>query len=272
MIVHHLPVRNLDRAVERLAGHCLGGELYGETEELLAAGISSLERAGAVLRDAGLSVTLHAPFRGIDFGTRSQTLSVGCNDSSKASLDAAFASGARVIVFHTGFHPQRSSCDNAESWKSTAIGRFTKLANSCKDSGTLIALENVYDTDPGMLHELLDELPENVGLCIDTGHINIFSQCPLESWFSSNRVFEVHLHDNDGSRDAHLEVGAGNFPFPYLAELLRNIDRKPILAFEPGTREASEKGIEPLLSFARTAGYDLPVRLEAGGFPAQNNG
>lgn len=255
MVVHHLPIRTLPKAAARLQSIGLGAEFYGEAEEISAFGLEGLRAMAAPFTRAGLGVTLHAPFRGLDFGTGSPALANACVTSALTALEAAFAINAAVVVFHTGFHPQRSSCADIESWKAAAIERLSRLAARCRGTRTRMALENVHDPDPKLLHELLAYLPDEVGLCIDTGHLNIFSKLPLPAWFASGRVVEVHLHDNEGVRDSHLEIGGGNFPFDTLAALLEDLADKPVLAFEPGTREASEKGVAPLLEFAALAGY-----------------
>ena len=107
--------------------------------------------------------------------------------------------------------------------------------------GTQIALENVYEGDPGLLGPLLDTFRESqyICFCFDTGHFNAFSTSSLEEWMDAlgSRIGQIHLHDNHGSADEHLPVGEGTFPFQRFFELLKKKGVRPIVTLEPHTQE-----------------------------------
>jgi sugar phosphate isomerase/epimerase len=65
---------------------------------------------------------------------------------------------------------------------------------------------------------------------------------------------ELHLHDNDGSGDAHLPVGQGNIDFPGLFQLLRQKQRRPLLTLEPHSQEHLTESLGGLL---QVMGADL---------------
>lgn len=91
--------------------------------------------------------------------------------------------------------------------------------------GTQIAIENIFEDEPANLRLLMERMnTSGFGICFDTGHFNLFSKTPLEDWMAALNPFiiELHLHDNDGSRDQHLPMGEGNFDFKKFFRLLNN--------------------------------------------------
>jgi len=97
---------------------------------------------------------------------------------------------------------------------------------------------------------LMEELhSEHFGLCFDTGHFNLFTRLPLEEWLKSLKpyIFELHLHDNDKSRDQHLPIGEGTFNFAALfGELQGN---HCVYTIETHTPERVLKSMERLQEY-----------------------
>ena len=52
------------------------------------------------------------------------------------------------------------------------------------------------------------------GPFLDLGHAHCFSEYPVTEWAErlAGHIRHVHVHDNDGSRDAHLALGRGTIP------------------------------------------------------------
>jgi sugar phosphate isomerase/epimerase len=115
---------------------------------------------------------------------------------------------------------------------------------------TIIALENVYERDPGQMKLLLGALASpQVRFCFDAGHANAFGGAPLGLWMDALGDFlgEIHIHDNHGTADEHLPVGEGNIPFLGLFSILRQKNLRPILTVE----SHSEQGLRRMLENIR---------------------
>jgi sugar phosphate isomerase/epimerase len=103
-----------------------------------------------------------------------------------------------------------------------------------------------------LLH-LADLIPGgDIAFCLDTGHVNVFSRLSVRRWWDSlgDRIAAIHLHDNDGLSDDHLEPGKGTFDFPGLASCIGEAGRTPLLDLEVDISDA-ERGrlyMEGLLS------------------------
>ncbi|MBW5411158.1 sugar phosphate isomerase/epimerase, partial [Brachyspira hampsonii] len=115
------------------------------------------------------------------------------------------------------------------------IRYFGEFANTY---GIKIAVENIFK---GRIYSKIDDLidlvntvnMENVGFCLDVGHgnydgINISETIRL----MKDKLFELHLSDNLGDRDAHLPIGFGNIDWVSVINTLREIGYKGTATFE----------------------------------------
>ena len=71
-------------------------------------------------------------------------------------------------------------------------------------------MQHIFGKQPGEILGMIESLErENAGLALDMGHANTNG---LVSEFLSDlsKVVHVHLHDNKGRSDEHLELGKGN--------------------------------------------------------------
>jgi len=144
--------------------------------------------------------------------------------------------------------------------KSTAEGGFVKDMDVML-SGLRFALEATNGTevrvgledfpkDERELEEMsnLNKDFDRLGLLIDLGHLNIRArQNPdfnddtaknaIEAFFLGLplKVCELHVHNNDGTRDAHAHLSDGNAHFKTMAEALKliNFDGVSTLEFIP---------------------------------------
>ncbi|ADY73118.1 Xylose isomerase domain-containing protein TIM barrel [Desulfurobacterium thermolithotrophum DSM 11699] len=190
-------------------------------------------------------ITVHAPFLDLNPGATDRYVLEATRKRFEETLIAAKVLEAEVIVFHTGFHPAKIY-PIYDTWLKTAIETFRYIAerSSCK-----IALENVFDEVPDHLERLLKELPENVGVCIDIGHLNLFSEKPIELWIEKfkGRIFEFHIHDNNGKKDEHTVVGNGTFDFDTFFKLLEKIPNSYIFNLENKRPEDVEESLRRIL-------------------------
>jgi sugar phosphate isomerase/epimerase len=84
------------------------------------------------------------------------------------------------------------------------------------------------------------------GFCFDTGHFNLFSTVPMEQWFEAlgSRLVEVHLHDNDGTADAHQALGQGTIDFDKFFGLMSTRAPMPVFTIEAHDKNDIETSLE----------------------------
>ena len=115
-------------------------------------------------------------------------------------------------------------------------------------------LENVYEKDPRDLLVLPEGLEsENVGLCLDMGHLWSFGQSTPEIWLDTLGGFigQFHLHDNDRTFDQHVGMGIGSIDFEPVWRYIRsNKQDLPVITLEPHEREDLLNSLTYLEPFA----------------------
>lgn len=134
----------------------------------------------------------------------------------RKGIDLAARNKVKTVILHTcnGYHPPEIG--------ETGLKNYRYLAQYCKDRGIILALENNKSFEH--LKFLLDNLSDfdNVKLCFDIGHANAFTKnLSLEVWDSLlDKLWCVHIHDNDGTKDAHLIPYMGTIDISYWIKII----------------------------------------------------
>ena len=127
--------------------------------------------------------------------------------------------GIRRMVVHSGFAPR---VYYPEWFVPRSIEFWRDFVRELPEDFELL-LENVLDVHPEYIRDVCDGVDDpRLRICLDVGHANAYSEVPVEEWVSvlSARIAHVHLHNNDGSRDAHAPLHAGSMDIPRILELL----------------------------------------------------
>jgi len=200
------------------------------------------------LTDAGLRVTFHAPFMDLRPGAVDPRIRAVSRERLQQVFDLVPLFRPRAVVCHPSFDA-RYYVSTEMQWLENSLSLWGDFAQRAAELDTLLVLENVYESTPRQLARLLKGLASpHVRFCLDTGHLNAFSALTLAPWLEELGDFlgEIHLHDNDGSRDAHLPIGEGTFPFPELFAFLREREPRPILTLEAHSTEHFQRTVATL--------------------------
>lgn len=129
------------------------------------------------------------------------------------------------------FLPNSDYNNDLESGKKNLYSALNKLKEIAKDKKVRLGVENLFPHDYGKNYSLLtkpeeifnflERYRENdyVGLLLDLGHLNVSSfyldfdkEKMLDELVSNYRdkVFEIHLSNNDGQKDSHDIVKRGD--------------------------------------------------------------
>jgi sugar phosphate isomerase/epimerase len=219
---------------------------------------------GQILREAGRSVTFHGPFMDLRPGAIDPKIRQVSLERFRRLLEIAARYLPRSIVFHPSYD-EKYYVSSGSKWLENSIDTWTQLIPLVQGLETRVALENVYEADPGYLGLLLDALPpERFGFCFDTGHFNVFASSSLESWVDrlGSRLIEIHLHDNRGALDEHLPVGEGSFPFARFFSILRERKLAPILTVEAHSEKNLAKTLANIKALHILEGFEESCRTE----------
>ena len=100
------------------------------------------------------------------------------------------------------------------------LDRFKMIAEAAERYSIRLALEN--SVFPEYLQFIFDNIKsEYIGFCYDSGHENAFA--PNFGYLSKfgNRLFALHLHDNDGKNDQHTVPFCGTIDWAKKVEDLK---------------------------------------------------
>jgi len=223
--------------------------------EIVDDGLHELnKRRVKTLRDIGESYSLkysvHAPFAGINIALQSNPLLNATLKRLKQSIVNANALNCHLWVFHPGmktgismFYPGMDWIRNLES-----VRLLLKFAG---DHGVEVAIENVISMfllkNVKDFKKFYDEINENIGLVLDTGHANINGQVEEFLTEFSDKIVHVHAHDNLGEVDQHLGIGYGNIDWENVAKLLKRANYDKTIVIE--SVERVEESVQKLKRF-----------------------
>jgi sugar phosphate isomerase/epimerase len=121
-------------------------------------------------------------------------------------------------------------------WETNALS-VAEIADFAASFSVKVALEtgpaNII-TPKETLRMVQMAAKKNLGICLDTGHINVGGIVKPSDAIREigHLVWVLHLHDNNGDGDFHLVPGRGNIDWKSVAEALRDISYTGVLNLE----------------------------------------
>jgi sugar phosphate isomerase/epimerase len=195
------------------------------------------------LDKAGLPRGVHFPFHEIHPGGRDPIILAATAERLGKAFELAMLYGAGHIVAHAMYHDYLYA-NEYERWLENSAATWRGLLRDFPGHPPLL-LENVFEKEPRPLADLMRALVGlNAGICFDVGHWHFFAggrnKQDLSRWIEvlGPWVRRLHLHDNDGSSDQHLGMGAGSIPFADLFSLLGQNGNRPGMTLEPHEEES----------------------------------
>ena len=203
--------------------------------------------------DYGPEISLHAPFMDLSPGAVDEKIRAITMERFEQALDLCGQLGAKTVVFHSGYEKWKYAL-RVDIWLERSVLTWEPLIKKAQKTGIRIAVENIFEDSPDNLIALFERFSgcAHFGLCFDTGHFNLFSKVPIESWIVplKKNIIELHLHDNDGSMDAHRPIGDGTFPFAKFFDEFSLKDKEDIVfTLEAHNKEDVFKSLKRLKEF-----------------------
>lgn len=118
-------------------------------------------------------------------------------DQYKNDIKICKENGINMVVMHL------TSKSAAPKYNELGLSRIKEIVNFAESLEIKVAFENTKIK--GYLEYVIDNIPnKNVGICYDSGHCHAHFSDEFNYEKFKNRIFAVHLHDNDGTDDFHL--------------------------------------------------------------------
>jgi len=116
-------------------------------------------------------------------------------DRLKEWLDLFAAVGVRAGVLHPGGEAMRQSGRSGEEVLQAQVAGLTALTRHVRGGDLVICLENIVSQAPlaDDLRTIIDACGgEHLGICLDTGHLNVFSRLPLRRWWTTTPCWWIN--------------------------------------------------------------------------------
>jgi sugar phosphate isomerase/epimerase len=215
--------------------------------------IGSLSEA---LRSSGVkAASFHAPYGvSYDIGSFDLEQRMSALGQHRKHIEYCASLGSEYYVVHPGFDNYLFS--RGGKWddvkkvaifprEESTIGRLwetnasslAELADFAANVGVKIALEtgppNIMTPEETLVVVRMADR-ENLGVCLDTGHVNVGGTIkPADAIREVGRLlWTLHLHDNNGDGDFHLVPGKGNIDWKGVAKALQDVSYGGVLNLE----------------------------------------
>jgi sugar phosphate isomerase/epimerase len=243
-----VPFDGMEEVLQEAAGRGLGAEFQGLTnpDRLEASYPSVLERARRAFRGFTGAVALHAPFLDLNPVSPDPAVASASHRRTEQAFEAAEAIGATLIVFHSQFGAMNRDSRYPEAWLSRSREYWSARIPRLEASGLRVAIENIFETDPGPVCRLVDALASpRIRACLDVGHAHLFSgDAASFARGLGDRVAHVHLHDNQGVWDDHRAPGSGSAGAAGAMAVLAGLAARPSLTLEMARRDEVAKAVQ----------------------------
>ena len=162
-------------------------------------------------------------------------------DTLKTWLDLFGAIGIKRAVLHCDGESFSTNTSADEKYKAN-ISVLKELTEYLKGCDMIICIENLrkFTTGVDELLKITNAVDsKNIGICLDTGHLNLTHKNQKEFIKKSGKHLQaLHIADNEGKTDQHMmPFGKGNVDFIKVVQALKNANFDGLFNLEiPGER------------------------------------
>ncbi len=189
-----------------------GWEVVSEGKQQL--NDSTLSEIKNIIDTTNLVLTLHLPFSDLNLASLNHPIWKETIRQMSRCLERA-SDFVELAVVHPGHLSPLGMQLPEMAWRQNIEG-LQAICDFAAERGIRIGIENMVNMQfilgkqPGEILGMIESLErENAGMTLDIGHANTNGMIN-EFLADLGRVIHVHLHDNKGRSDEHLELGKGN--------------------------------------------------------------
>lgn len=186
--------------------------------EVLADGNHSLEGENIeVFQEISqeMSLSIHAPFEGINLASLNDEVWEESIKKTKKAIIGASKINANCTTIHPGHLTSVTNHFPDRAWR-RSIRSIRRLSEIAQEQKTDIAIENMpkmehlFCKHPSEIHGFIETVDKpNLKFTFDIGHANTNNN--IDKFLEKpHKIDHIHIHDNKGDRDSHLEIGDGN--------------------------------------------------------------
>jgi len=210
-------------------------EVYIDSDSLAAVSHAEIEELKALFAHNSMLSTVHAPFWDLSLGSVDRGVRNLSVKRIVTSLNIAKSLNSKNVVFHSGYTETSYLSSPKSGWNNRLFESLAEILDYAGSFGVKVSLENVYESFPDFFAEACENFKkQDLGLCFDCGHFNVFAKTPLEDWLKAVAPYlrAIHVHSNHGTADEHLAVDGGNIDFEKIFRILSENKATPLITIE----------------------------------------
>ncbi len=221
-------------------------------------------RIRALARRLGLPVCVHSVANGVNVAWINSGIRQESLRQIKEAIEFTRDVAAELITVHPGWRDMYGYRYPDEAY-ALAIDGHGEVADFAASYGIRIGIENMPPgwtslcVEPQEAKTMVEDIGrENVGLTLDIGHASILGAGAVDEFITAlnDRIFIIHMHDNDGKRDQHKALGEGVIDFDQVIGLLVQAGTNAPLCIEAKSPDDLIKGREQLEQILSRLGQD----------------
>lgn len=173
------------------------------------------------LSTVDMEIQIHSPMNDVNIASINPTLRRASIKEINKTLKLANEIDVDMITVHPGIYSPLSIYWDKTA--KTAIESLIKIKKKGEEYDITIAMENLPEmwlalcSKPEETADFLDET--GLDFCLDVGHA--YTSNSLKEFLDFEPV-NVHLHDNMGEEDSHIELGEGKIDFELILNSLKD--------------------------------------------------
>ena len=170
-----------------------------------------------------MSYSVHAPITDINIAALNDRVRENAVSEMVTTIEHASRMGVKTVTIHPGVYSMVLSDVRDRSVSLSKMSMRT-IEKASAEHGVIAAIENM-PSFPILMGQTADQLLDiidgtDLGICFDIGHANTVGDISEFVDKFKDRIANIHIHDNNGDRDAHMTIGDGNIDFiPILRKL-----------------------------------------------------
>ena len=219
-----------------------GWEIVSEGRQRITK--ESLPALMDIINSMDIEITVHAPFSDLNPASVVDTIWKETVRQIKQCVELS-ADFSRVVVVHPGILSPLGSQMPDRAWERN-VEALKELCGYARDYGVTLCLENMPNTEkllgrtPYEVFGMVESV-EGLGMAFDVGHANTMRN--VDAFLKEkDRFTHVHIHDNNGKKDEHLELGKGSVDWGRVLPELK--DFRGMMVIEARSLEEGMRSLE----------------------------
>jgi sugar phosphate isomerase/epimerase len=191
-------------------------------------------------------ISMHGIFQDLLIHSSDKKIAEVSKQRILENLEIAKKLKATQIVFHGSFNPLIRDEHYEKEWIDRNASFWSEVLRKFEIT---VLLENTWEQTPDLFRHLLDQLNSpRFKICLDIGHVNVYSKASTREWFASlgQEISYIHMSDNMGERDQHLEIGKGKINWQEFSRLVAEYTTNPEIVLELVTLEKTKRSLSSL--------------------------